>query len=149
MVLEQVEVMIQSLSYKLLLMVLQWVWELKVWELKGWDYIIQVTVEDPWTGVRLALLFCIASVFTLMSFGLCLVFVLWISLFLVLFLSLSGNYCDFNEKMLNLFCLFLNWKNRDMSILWKLLWLKWKNEKPCFAFFLIRRIKISQFLWEI
>ncbi len=126
MVLEQVEVMIQSLSYMLLLMVLEQVRELKVW-----DYVIQVTVEDPWTDVRLVLLFCIACVFILVYFGVCLVFVLWFSLFSVLFISLSGNYCDFNELVLP----SLNWENRDMSILWKLLWLKWKKWEPCFTFF--------------
>ncbi len=123
----------------------------------GWSYhsstIIHVTVDGPWTGVRaqgvrlyhtsscwrcvrLALLFCIACVFILVYFGLCLVFfVLWV---------LCSQFClshslDITvtsmKKMLNLFCLFLIWENRDMSILWKLLWVKWKNENLVLHFF--------------
>jgi len=39
------------------------------------------------------------------------------SLFSVLFISLSGHYCDFNEKNVKLVLPFFNWENRDFSIL--------------------------------
>jgi hypothetical protein len=141
--------MIQSLSYKLLLVVLQWVWELKVWELKWWDYIIQVTVEDPWTDVRLALLFYITSVFILVSFGLCLVFVLWFSVLSFVSLTL-WKLLWLQWKIVKLVLRFLNWRESRYANSLEIIVNSMKKWKTLFCIlFVIRRIQISQFLWEI